>query len=49
MGCVLIEREVVQLVSDHFDRPCEAKMCWYYDDDGEWVRDDRVDFAKLKD
>ena len=49
MGCVLIEREVVQLVSEQFDRPCEMRMVTYYQIDGEWIRDERVDYTKIKD
>lgn len=51
MGCVLIEREVVKLVVKEFDRPCEMRMVWYYwdEEDREWIRDERTDYAKLKD
>ena len=51
MWCVLIEREVVKLISEEFDRPCEARMVWYYydEDEKQWIRDERCDYDKLKD
>jgi len=50
MGCVLIEREVVKLVAEEYDRPCEMRVVWYYDWWWEsWVRDERIDYTKIKD
>lgn len=50
MGCVLIEREVIKLVMEEFERPCETRIVWYYDGGKEgWIRDERMDYSQIKD
>lgn len=51
MWCVLIERKVIELMKEEYDRPCEARITWYFydEDDKQWVRDERCDYDKLKD
>lgn len=49
MGCVLIERWLVKMVSEEFDLPCEERMVWYFDWGEEWwIRDERMDYDKAK-
>ena len=49
MGCVLIKRGVVELITSQFPKPCEMRMFTYFRNDNEWVRDDMIDYSKIKD
>lgn len=49
MGCVLIKRQVLELMIEEYDRPCETRMATYFWADNEWIRDERIDYHKAQD
>ena len=50
MGCVLCKRDVIEIMAQSFEMPCEIKISYYVwsSEDNDWMREDMTDMTKIK-